>query len=868
MKRLISAVIAIIMLISASSAFAGVIEDLNAIGILPQGLSFDMESEELITRAEFAYMTANLLAEGEKAAKDTQFADVNSSNPYSGYIDLLVNYGIVNGSGGKEFNPDDNITVDAASKMLVVLLGYGSIAEKKGGFPDGYVQVAYEISLYKDVETNGNFLTRYNAAQLIHNALLADVDSNYSYGITSVRPLCDFLDISAYKGIMIDTDASTNSATFKVEKNLYDENVNYLTEGTEYKFDSSKYINVTDYERVPATVWVNKNDEIVNVIPIKNSKVLYGYVSHINGNTSQIGAFPISAIKELMFINDEEEYDVQDGLLVKYNNEYSKSALNLCGKFVKAVIVNGYITFIESFDIKEGGIITEITARKLVYTRGESIGLTIQDIDLKKNVRVFVNNKSADIKDVRVGTIFDFYETDSDLVIVSSERCLYDTFNLYQSGKVITLGTTDCSIEGDIYSSTDGINFTKNSKVMELIGQNVKLYIAPNGYAKYIVADNANETANEFYGIVGGVQYKASSIDTDVLIKLFKLSEKTAEEGIYTITEKTKISGFAGITDITDFINNNLIVNQRDTSNGKNVYKFKVNNEKKITQISAPTYFYGTTELGSGLLSGTGDADRLSVANSGGLINFSNSRVIFYPTLEEGEFVVKEIPWTTIKSKTFEEKFTVRYYGEGKIAEPEHIIAYGGLDTVFPSSTGLMRGIYTGQNTLCVDEKGETYREITIITPKEEKVYAVSEEFFANLNNKTGGAGLITYTELSIDKDESIRLYDLNDAKSVFLNFSSQEDEWLDDNSLLPSTKGTMGQGCVEKIAGNRIYFDDGKAYYIDYYWYLNAFAKVYENGNGKKFKLVTLNELEPGDMLYYYLDTNKILQTFIKIGE
>lgn len=838
MKKLTAILLTIIMLFASTAAMADEIENLNAIDALPAGVTYEETSDELALRGEFAYMVAKILKSGEIAAQNTEFSDVKEDNIYSGYIKYLAERGIVNGTNGASFNPDAVLEMDAAAKMLVCAIGLGSFAEEFGGYPDGYNYIAKRVGLYKNLSTVGGELTKYDSALMLHNALLAEVTDEFSD--SKSRVLCDVLGISAYRGIITEVDMSDNSAVFNVDSNVYVQNRKSLTAGKEYKLAVDTMINASEYERIPVTVWVDENDVIMHIITEYKTDVVYGYILSINGDDLEEGAYSASAIDELMFINNEEVYSVDDELIIKYNNEYTTAPVKLCGKFAKAVVLDGRVTFIESFDIVEGGLITEKTERKIVYTSGELQGCTIRDIDLKKSVKVYVNNKSADIRDVREGTLFDFYETEDELVIVSTERVLYDKFNIYTEGKSLVLGSAICKIKGDIYTSKDGASFTKNSKITSFLGKNVKLYIAPSGYAKYMVGEDDSASPNEFYGIVSAVSIKDTGFEKSADVKLFKVEGDTVEEMILTITSKTKYDGATSVEVIDE-----LAANAGDITNGNCVYMFKINEKGEILTISPPEYFYGTTAEGSGVITSfvseaTGRIDAGGIA-----IRFGNNVPMVYLTEQDGKLCVGVTNWSSLDARNGS-GVAAKFFGEGKTEEPEWIFLYGDIAS-YTSMNKTYYGIYTGQFE-ALDEDGELCKRIRIISSSGVKNYDVSEEFAKSLDEQTGGAGMIEYTADRVGTKNGIVL------KNVIYKLGANTDEWMTDN-----TDEKFKSGIVEKVAGNRVYFKDGSAYYITYYNQYNPIASVYDDSRGERFEFIELNKLENGDLVYYNLDGGMI---------
>ncbi len=146
----------------------------------------DLQPERLLTRAEMAQIAVNMLrlrgVEPNYPNMET-FLDVEKS--YWGYnaIHLMRGAGHVQGYGDGTFRPEGFVTNAEAIKMLVSILGYAPRAAECGGFPDGYLKVAEEIGLLKDLQLVPSALsTRQNVMDMIFNAVYLPVMEQTVYG--------------------------------------------------------------------------------------------------------------------------------------------------------------------------------------------------------------------------------------------------------------------------------------------------------------------------------------------------------------------------------------------------------------------------------------------------------------------------------------------------------------------------------------------------------------------------------------------------------------------------------------------------------------------------------------------------------------
>ncbi len=157
--------------------------ELGVLGGYPDG---SFRPEDKITRAEFAKM-AYVLKYGADdsgslfAGQESSFTDVeNDANVKwaKGYINYCENQGIVSGVGNNKFNPNGNVTVAEASKMLLVILGCN--ADKEGfkgkNWSANTVAKAMELGLYDGWSGDPTApASRQLVAKLMRNAIFAPV---------------------------------------------------------------------------------------------------------------------------------------------------------------------------------------------------------------------------------------------------------------------------------------------------------------------------------------------------------------------------------------------------------------------------------------------------------------------------------------------------------------------------------------------------------------------------------------------------------------------------------------------------------------------------------------------------------------------
>lgn len=93
----------------------------------------------------YGYSTSNAGISAEEV-----FADVTAETPSYNWILIAKNNFWVNGDGTAMFRPNDNITEIDGVKMLLTMAGYDWLAEKCGGYPEGYAKAAKILMLTEE----------------------------------------------------------------------------------------------------------------------------------------------------------------------------------------------------------------------------------------------------------------------------------------------------------------------------------------------------------------------------------------------------------------------------------------------------------------------------------------------------------------------------------------------------------------------------------------------------------------------------------------------------------------------------------------------------------------------------------------------
>lgn len=221
MKKIGALAVALLLLMQ-TAVFAAdggysqkVADELAGLGIMVGDENGELHFEDPVTRAEFAALivrTMSLEDAAESLTVGTVFSDVPAGHWAAGCIGLLSELGLVNGTGGGMYDPDGNVTLSQAAKVMVAVLGYDIMAQSSGGYPAGYLSVAQGKGLLKSISLQADSaMTRGDVAQLIYNSLdVPMLEQSYGAGgdytvseDTTLRSLRESgLEVTGSKGIV------------------------------------------------------------------------------------------------------------------------------------------------------------------------------------------------------------------------------------------------------------------------------------------------------------------------------------------------------------------------------------------------------------------------------------------------------------------------------------------------------------------------------------------------------------------------------------------------------------------------------------------------------------------------------------------
>ncbi len=853
MKKILALILALLMVFSlTTTSFASEsYTELKSLKIIPNEIT-QSNQDELMTREAFAFMAAKLMGSGELKAQGTAFLDVDETNIYSGYIAFLNQNAVISGGGDGNFNPKDPVTVGAASKILTTILDYDALAEGRGGYAGGYEEVARMIGLFKSVGVKGDFLTVANAVKMVDNALKTPLANNeYFIGEDGTMGnvsqsgnatiLNKILKLSVYSAYV--KSVSNGKVTVTILENKEKANPVILAEGTEKTFMCDGSVNAAQFKYAPVTIAVNEDETVVSMTLAKNVTIKTTVISSVNGDDNKNSyAYIAGSISRITIDGVEEEYTVADDAKFYYNEALTTGGVKLIGKPARIVFENDEIVSVESWELEEGGLITVADVSQIVYVKGEKSGIKLTKLDDYKNVSVYIDGRSATLSEIKTNSVFDYWASDDNLVIVVSESVYVDTL-ISIGDSEIEIGGVAVLTDGDVYYNSGAYGFKKNTGFQSLLSNVVRAYLAPNGRVRYVeLLDGATSTSNKFLGILMGKEENRH--DTEIAsVKLMKF-KPDVEEIISEVNDKTRF--YDGITKDSFFASAAQI-------SSAHVYEFDLRADGSVASVKKATWYSGygataETEIGT---TGTSVVNHFQEAKEGIQMN---GKVVYI----KNQLTLVDKVNGKIQAKNVSHSKLIGNFASCKLAFfvlednarsslPDLIFVYSSTSDPMEFSYYKSKNGIIYEKTRVVNEDGEPRIKVKGVFGAATNTLYLTEAQAAGLTNLC----FVTYKDVFTIEKEDIAI---SAVKDLTIPFS----QWPVEASL---TAAGWHRGTVETIDQYRLgIIDDNGTYDVNFYAYDGCYF-LEADISGSKPVIGTSSEsnVSIGDQLYYNLTSEGV---------
>ena len=603
MKRLLSVILSVALLMSFFTVFASAntvkkdailndsIRFIRAVDIMANYTDSDFESNKVITRAEFAGVLADVINyKGETGiSKVCTMKDVAATNAYAEKIAIVTNLKYMNGNGNGEFSPERAITVAEAVKTVVSMAGFDLYAKKLGGYPTGYLVVADQLGIIKNIKTSGD-LSIVDLAKILYNlrnvyimqpSIITD-EGEVTYSLyhdgNAERFMHKYFGLNYFEGLVTSNgitglvgESETARDSIKVndaEYRINDETayaINYIGRRVAGYYRTDEETNIKELVYL-----YQDDDQEFLTFDIKD----YGF---INGTTLTYYTDEDH--------NEEEEIEISSVPYIIYNgkyvssleerffkeNDYGKVTLTSSefGKVYDTIIIETYYSvYVQDFDIVNNIAYLNVASPELPE------GVEFIDAKDKRNV-IEVFDVDGNPKEFK-------YITPHSMIDVSQNGNVY---KIIVNREAYTKDFTIASIDGNYFSngkneyfvSDKYLNTTKPVVKPEL-GRNYNVFINSFGA---VVWFEASYKASE-YTVGYLIEYAAEGRGLSNNFKMKIMADNGAIAFLNT-AENVRFTDAAGNT-------SKLKYSQVEAklAGYKGVIQYKLNDNNEITTIMLP----------------------------------------------------------------------------------------------------------------------------------------------------------------------------------------------------------------------------------------------------------------------------------------
>lgn len=622
MKRILSLIIALSMIISAGAVFAAdevaeetapYVYDVKAYNDA-RNLMISITGDEVfgtdpaaeVTRAQFVAGTCAMF--NIPAMESEQiYNDVKTDNPYAGFIAAANGVGLI--SDADQFSPDDTITLAQAAKIMLTAADYNVMADAKGGYPSGYLTVANSIDLFDYTATDGDKITVADASIMFYNLMLAPVFDVVSYGdLMDYRQgaenyLNKLYDAYTIEGIV----TATEHSSLLYNAPLIIDGGTVSIDGVEYNYPDAgfellgkrvvAYVEDNNMISGPKDILCILEDERNQEIEVlaKDYINTNGTQFYYEKNGKQTRARLDSAYK-VIYNGRRVSDNIMPSML--YDNFATIRLLDADGDssyevvFVDAYTylrvanvdyINGYI----SFDDKTGRqsyVAKDHRGNEDAYARANSNKFI--DLSTNRDVLCTVYNQ--------LGEEVELFEVTNNIIVGLKSSADHLVHEIVMCPEEMVTGTVEVYDSENGILTLDGVDYYMSKDFMRInlindqlikVGDKITSYVGLNGELVYLTA-----TQSEYiYGIVTAVRIEASLAQTlkvEILtsdgLKVFDGAEKMS----YDSQPKTTNTGVDSA--IYKKLSNAVAGVDTNGTEVDNVIKYALNKKGQITHIDFP----------------------------------------------------------------------------------------------------------------------------------------------------------------------------------------------------------------------------------------------------------------------------------------
>ena len=568
------------------------IKILNAIGVIKTDEAVKIDVKSSVSREEFTTLLMRMLGMDNRMFADSVFKDVTADNPNTGAINMAYKMHLIDGVGLNKFAPQELITVETASKMILTALGYGDFALIKSEESEQYSLFAQTKGILDKVQaTAQQSLTKSDVIKMLYNALEVDMlvqtgwGTNTTYSIEKRKNvLTEYLKIYKSEGIVTDNECTGLKTLTGVDKGYVKINGELLKTGTTNAKDFIGNNTMFYVKYMPET-----EDKVILYIESKDAQ----------NATLRVSANKMSAnITSMSNITYTDEKDnikkilVIDNVPIIYNSridfDADVSILN---------IENGYIDFIDNTNDGVYDIISVHEFKNYVvksvnkddylvygYYNDPTKPLNLDATNHENIINITKKGKETDVSKIKVWDVVSA-EVSNDGQIINAVVCSDKI-----SGSITEIsndGTTQkVTINKKLYELSNSYHLTSSANKLNMqVGFGGNFYLDKEG--RIAGVEEGKNFGSTQYGYLVNVSFE-NALSSSAKAKIFT---KRGEMEIFNTAEKVKYilanSSYSGkdLFNLSAFWDKSKIKDQLIT--------FKLNEANEISELN--TYIDNTS---------------------------------------------------------------------------------------------------------------------------------------------------------------------------------------------------------------------------------------------------------------------------------
>lgn len=152
---------------------------------------------DAVTREQFSKIMVIAAGMGDTAASfsgSTEFSDIAADSEYSGYINAAISKGFITGAVDGKFHPDDAVTYAQVCTAAIKALGYTN-EDIPGTWPKNYIEKAKVLGLTEGLTFSNNAaVPRWAMAAILNRLLDTDIKAT---GADGAKTLADVSGLAA-----------------------------------------------------------------------------------------------------------------------------------------------------------------------------------------------------------------------------------------------------------------------------------------------------------------------------------------------------------------------------------------------------------------------------------------------------------------------------------------------------------------------------------------------------------------------------------------------------------------------------------------------------------------------------------------------